>query len=54
MTRRKGGGKAAGLRGEVMNGARAADMLGFVASGVTSILGGCDGMINGCGPSSVA
>ncbi|MFD3880682.1 hypothetical protein [Streptomyces microflavus] len=36
MTRRKGG-KVAGLRGEVMNGAGAADTLGFIASGVTTI-----------------
>ncbi len=37
-----------------MNGAGAADMLGFIASVVTIILSGCDGMINDCGPPSVA
>ncbi|MFI5902864.1 hypothetical protein [Streptomyces cyaneofuscatus] len=54
VTGRKGGGKAAGLGGKVMNGAGALDMLGFVVSGVTSILSGCDGMVNDCGPPSVA
>ncbi|MFI7239401.1 hypothetical protein [Streptomyces cyaneofuscatus] len=53
MTGRKGGG-ASGLGGKVMNGAGAADMLGFIISGVTTVLSGCDGMINDCGPPSVA
>jgi len=46
--------RTSGLGGKIMNGAGVADMLGFIISGVTAVLSGCDGMINDCGPASVA